>query len=364
MNSDEFLATRCHRTEDPTSFPTNVLPSRYVAIMNSLSRGPWIDLHAHPGRCFLEGNTPESPWRALLGDSVCGEVLKNVPTPPFAAISVSSVSDLAVLGVTPDGGLAAVRPFEEGEAYRDHRRQVDGVVSMLATERIALARCAADLTRAHESGELVAILSCEGADFAESLFDSVFELRDLGVRIVTLVHYRANAFADPQTEPERHGGLSDDGRRLVHALNHQNILIDLAHATLATTRDVLEISTAPIVISHTHLQPRNADHARLISREHARIVADAGGLIGAWPSGLTSTTLDDFVSEVLRLVDTVGVEHVAVGTDMDANYRPVLDHYDQFGDVNDRLVARGLHQHEVERILGTNVLELFRAVCG
>lgn len=332
--------------------------------MSSSRPGPWIDLHAHPGRCFLEGTTPGSPWHELLGESRCADVLGNAPAPPFAAISVSSVSDLAVLGVTPDGGLAAVRPFDEGEAYRDHRRQVDGIVSMLATEGIALAHCAADITRAHEVGDLVAILSCEGADFAESHFDSVFELHELGVRIVTLVHYRANAFGDLQTEPEMHGGLSDDGRRLVHALNDQNILIDLAHATLATTRDVLEISTAPIVISHTHLQPRDADHARLISREHARIVADAGGLVGAWPSGVTSTTLDDFVNEVLRLVDTVGVEHVAVGTDMDANYRPVLDHYDQFGDLSDRLVASGLRHHDVERILGTNVLELFRAVCG
>jgi membrane dipeptidase len=94
------------------------------------------------------------------------------------------------------------------------------------------------------------------------------------------------------------------------------------------------------------------------------VVSDAGGLIGAWPSGVVSETLDDFIDEVVRLVDLVGVEHVAIGTDLDANFRPVLTHYGQFDDLEDGLAARGFIADDIDRILGTNAVDLIGIVCG
>jgi len=68
----------------------------------------------------------------------------------------------------------------------------------------------------------------------------------------------------------------------------------------------------------------------LLSAEHATAVAEAGGLVGAWPSGVTSATLGDFVDEIVRLVDLLGADHVAIESDLDANYRPVVAEHGQF----------------------------------
>ena len=109
---------------------------------------------------------------------------------------------------------------------------------------------------------------------------------------------------------------------------------------------------------------RCASLARLLSPAHARAVAHAGGLIGAWPSGVTSTTLADFADEIARLADLVGPGHVAVGTDMDANYRPVLTSYADFAALPGLLASRGLSDAETDQILGTNALALLRTVAG
>ena len=93
-------------------------------------------------------------------------------------------------------------------------------------------------------------------------------------------------------------------------------------------------------------------------------VASAGGLVGAWPSGVTSTTLADFIDEIVRLVDVVGADHVAIGTDLDANYKPVVTEHGQFAAIAEQLGDRGLSEAGVDGILGGNVVELYRQVSG
>jgi membrane dipeptidase len=179
-----------------------------------------------------------------------------------------------------------------------------------------------------------------------------------------LVHYRVNAIGDVQTEEPVHGGLTAFGREVVAECNRLGVVIDCAHATFETTVGVLEASRRPVMVSHSHLDHSDRHHPRLLSTAHARAVADAGGLIGAWPSGVTSATLADFADEIARLADLVGPGHVAVGTDMDANYRPVLTSYAEFASLPGLLADRGLSDAEVDQILGTNALGLLRAVAG
>ena len=119
-----------------------------------------------------------------------------------------------------------------------------------------------------------------------------------------------------------------------------------------------------VIISHSHLDHTSRHHPRLLSRDHALAVAAAGGLIGAWPSGVTSESLADFADEVVRLADLVGIEHVAIGTDMDANYRPVLRTYSDFAALPELLTDRGLGEAQVDQILGLNFLALLRTATG
>jgi membrane dipeptidase len=328
------------------------------------AHGPWIDVHAHPGRCFLAGAPAGDPLAARLGGDTTAAALRAARRAGLTAVSFATVADLVVLGPTADGGLHAARPFAPGEAWADHQRQLAGLAALAEREGTPIARSAADLERAHAAGETVILLTCEGGDFLEGDPARLAVVHAQGASSLTLVHYRVNELGDIQTEAPVHGGLTGAGREVVRECNRLGIVVDCAHATFATTLDVLEVSAAPVMVSHSHLDHLDRPHPRLLSEAHARAVAAAGGLVGAWPSGVTSATLDDFVDEIVRLVEVIGVDHVAIGTDLDANYRPVLTAHDQLGTVAERLAARGCTADEVDRVLGANVVDLYRTAGG
>jgi membrane dipeptidase len=277
-------------------------------------------------------------------------------------VSFATVADLRVLAPTPDGGLRAGRPFAPGEALADHQRQLVSIRAAVEDAGMPVAMTADDLERAHATGDTAVLLTCEGGDFLEGRLDRLAAAHALGMSSLTLVHYRVNELGDIQTEVPMHDGLTAFGRDVVRECNRLGVVVDCAHATFATTLGVLEASDAPVMISHSHLDHSDRSHPRLLSEAHAAAMADAGGLIGAWPAGVTSETLDDYVDEILRLVDLVGVDHVAIGTDLDANYRPVVTTHDEIATVAAHLGSRGLTAVETDKVLGGNVVKLLRAV--
>lgn len=326
--------------------------------------GPWVDLHAHPGRFFLEGLTAEQRAGAFADDPAVDDVLAEAQTAGMAAVPLATVSDYPVLGWEGPGRLAATRELTASEARADHERQLAAAHAVATRLDLPLMDTAADIERAHEQGRTCMVLTCEGADFAEADLGLIGDAQAAGVRSITLVHYRQNAFGDMQTAPAKHRGLSPAGRELVREMNRLGLLIDVAHASFDTTRAVIEESTRPVMLSHSHLAGGRREHPRLLRAGHAAAVAESGGVIGAWPSGFASDTFDDFVDEIIRLVDTVGVGHVGIGTDMDANYRPVLTSYRQFARIGTGLAERGLSGAEIDQVLGGNAVRLFRTVCG
>jgi len=180
--------------------------------------------------------------------------------------------------------------------------------------------------------------------------------------VLTLVHYRVGDIGDVQTEKPVHAGLSRFGREVVAECNRLGIVVDCAHASFATTMAVLEASSQPVIISHGQLGYPATSHPRLMTARHAAAVAEAGGLVGAWPCGITSRTLADFGTEILRLAEAAGPDHVALGTDLDGNYRPVLTSYDQLDDLTGLLHHRGLPTPRAHQILGGNAMELLGRV--
>src|SRR5580658_6833729 len=325
---------------------------------------PWIDVHAHPGRCFLAGLDAGDPLVGMLGGPDVAAALSAARDAGLAAVTLSTVADLRVLGPDPVRGLRAVRPFEPGEAYADHRRQLAGIGQILAGFGVEVAVTPAVIESAWASGQIAVLLGCEGGDFLEDRLEALTEARSLGASSLTLVHYRVNQIGDVQTEDPVHGGLTHFGRQVVAECNRLGVIIDCAHATFETTADVLTNSSQPVMVSHSHLDHADRHHPRLLSSQHARAVASAGGLIGAWPAGVTSASLAEFADEVIRLIDLVGVGHVAIGTDLDANYRPVLTSYADFARLPDLLAARGATAADTDLILGANALALLRRVAG
>jgi membrane dipeptidase len=332
--------------------------------MTEQSHGPWVDVHAHPGRCFLGGLEPSSPFVAMLGGDESRARVQSSLAREVSVVNAATVADLAVLGVRPDGGLFASREFEPGEAADDHDRQLKALSSLLSESDVCAVLEPGDISAASAGAKPGVFISCEGADFLDGHLDGLAGAYADGARSVTLVHYRVNELGDIQTEDSVHGGLTDFGREVVREMNRVGMIVDLAHATFDATVNALEESDSPMMISDSHLAGPAADHPRLLSEQHAPVVAEAGGLIGDWPAGIALETLDDYCEEICRLVDVVGMHRVAIGTDLDANFRPVLTSYEQLPEVAESLGDRGMSAGEVDQILGGNFIDLFTTVAN
>jgi membrane dipeptidase len=316
-----------------------------------------IDLHSHAGRCFLAGLPAGHSAVAAMGAAAVADAIRAARGAGMTALVLAAVADFAVLRPDPATGLRAHRDFRVGEAYADTQRQLAGIRRAVAEAGAEVATSAADLNRSIGDGRTAVLLGCEGGDFLEGDLGRLEEARAAGLTVLTLVHYRVSDIGDVQTEKPVHDGLSRFGREVVGECNRLGIVVDCAHASFATTMAVLEASSQPVIISHGQLGYSATTHPRLMTAQHAAAVAEAGGLVGAWPCGITSRSLADFGTEIIRLAEAAGPDHVAFGTDLDGNYRPVLTSYDQIDDLTGLLRDRGLPTPRVQQILGGNAME-------
>lgn len=328
-----------------------------------LARNPSIDLHCHPGMFFFQGMTPEDPAvREMSAAGVFAErAVADMAAGQLSVGLFATVADLTLIGAN-EKGLYARREFKPGEAYADHQRQLAILQAMVDSGWVAPVRSVADIEAARRSGIVGAIFACEGGDFLEGRPERVAEAWQSGVRSIQLVHYHINALGDIQTESPRHGGLTAAGRAVVDAMNRLGMLVDMAHATFATTRDAAEISTQPIMVSHSYVSDGTVQHPRLLSEGHALLVAATGGLIGAWPTGIGNPDFPSYIDRLFRLVDLVGIDHVGLGTDMDANFRPVWNNYRQLPQLPVALKRGGMSDEEIAKVLGGNFLRVFDLV--
>ncbi len=323
--------------------------------LNLLETQPSFDLHCHPGLFFTKG-LPRYPGPEAVARKV-DEMLTGRLWGGFFAF----VSDMKIL--QRDGGrLRASRSFEPGEAWAEYERQIVTVKELSEVVPVGLATQANELEAIPSQGRVAAFVACEGGDCLEGQVGRLERLYADGVRSLQLVHYAQNELGDLQTEDPVHGGLSQVGREAVQEMNRLGIVIDLAHASFATTRDVAELSDAPIIISHSALKHGAKQHPRLLDPDHADVIAATGGVIGMWPLGYANDTFAEFVDNTLQLVDLVGIDHVGLGTDMGSNYRSVLGNYQQLPDWTAALLANGLSESDVSRLVGGNAHRVLREV--
>ena len=323
-----------------------------------LDRHPSVDIHAHPGRFFLR-DIPRTDTSDRLGAPAEAQALSDMAAGKVTAALFNCVSDASLLGFTPAGGLAPVRDFRPGEAWSEYQRQIALLKALVAKGDVARALNRADVDKALKSHKTAAVFAVEGGDFLEDRMDRVHQAHADGVRAITIVHYHPNQIGDPQTEPPRTPGLTATGKRIVREMNKAGIVVDLAHASFGVTKVAVAVSDRPMMISHTNLKRADLDHPRLVSVEHARLVTRHGGVVGSVPSGIGQATVGDWIASILRLIDAVGVDHVAIGTDMDANYKPVFTDYGDWGVIPAALLARGLSEAETAKVMGGNFLRIF-----
>jgi membrane dipeptidase len=183
-----------------------------------------------------------------------------------------------------------------------------------------------ELQAAHDHGQPTIVQTVEGSQFIEGHLERVEEVYKRGVRDLQLLHERddmVSPLGDVITSPAHLGGLTAFGAKVVKECNRLGIVVDLAHATPETVLGALKVATQPILVSHTGLDSRTGSNPRmaeimkphLISKEHAKVVADAGGVIGVWTKLADSPK--EFVENIKAMVDAVGIDHVGIGTDTD-----------------------------------------------
>ncbi|QHJ01601.1 peptidase M19 [Xylophilus rhododendri] len=237
--------------------------------------------------------------------------------------------------------------------------------ALIAHEGLLVASDAAALRAARRAGPTV-IVSSEGADFLEGDIDRLEQAwREHRLRHLQLTHYRPNELGDIQTEAPVHGGLTDFGAEVVRRCNRLGLVVDVAHGTFELVRRAAAVSSKPLVLSHTSLSQRAGPRSRQVTPEHARLVADTGGVVGVWPSAGVFSSIQAMAEGVARMADAIGIEHVGLGSDMLGFISPpVLQSYRQLPELRAALRQAGLSAGDVTKVMGGNYLRVFTAAVG
>jgi membrane dipeptidase len=314
-----------------------------------------IDIHAHP-----EEDADRTARTADLAPA------------GMSAACYAAVGDTVWSRGKPD-------PRTEYDAVRDRlRRWLDGPV---ARGEVGLVRAAADIP-GPGAARPGAILAIEGGDPLEGRVERVDEFHKLGVRVITLIHYRNNALGDvmyarqnsPDPGPYRHG-LSPAGRAVVARMEDLGMLVDVAHASAETLRDVLAVARKPVVDSHTGpCRRESAGDAAGCSRartwEEMERVAEAGGVVCSWSMGKSSGGVLDFAGwarDILEMRDRLGPQAVGLGTDSGGRLPAYVQGYRSWRDLRQlaaALLDAGMTRDDLAAFLGGNVLRVLQKCLG
>ncbi len=350
----------------PAPIGLEVTPQELAKARALLARHISVDAHAHPGRTFVDGaeNLSGLVWVYAKLGTFEARTLADMQAGGLSAAAFAAVSDFQALG-TAGEGLAAVRDFGPGEAWSSYQRQIGNLKALATRGLVFPIKTLADFQAAKAAAKVGAMWTVEGGDFLEGKPERVAVAYADGVRSITLLHYRNNELGDTITGTPVHGKITSAGIAVVKAMNAAGMLVDVAHASQATAMGAINASSKPVIASHVHVQTPKLSHPRFISLDLAKAVAQTGGgVLGAWPAGIGVVDLNGFVDRAFELVDHVGIDHVCLGTDMDANYKPVFDTYANLPLFVAGLLKRGMHEPEVAKLTGGNFLRVFARVQG
>jgi membrane dipeptidase len=270
-------------------------------------------------------------------------------------VAWSFVSDGKWIRMGPMGvdQVSAPRDGEVAAFFKESMAKLHGY---LADKQLPYVQTVADVDAALE-GQPFIVLAAEAADFLEGKLDMLEPAYGLGLRHLQLVHYMKSAVGDLQTAMPTYQGLSEFGLQVVKTCNRLGILVDLAHCTAEGVDQALDASSVPCIWSHSYIADTPGDwrQSAVISRRlglaQAKRIAAKGGAVGLWGMTRTVSSLDRYASELLRMADLIGPEHVMFGTDVDGLGSGAL--IDDFGDMRkvvEILLKRGVDENVVRRM--------------
>ena len=272
---------------------------------------------------------------------------------------------------------------------------------------LAAARTADDIIRIHTKGKIASLIGIEGGQAIENSLGTLRMFYTLGVRYMTLTHSGTTLWADAATDEPKHGGLTRFGEEVVREMNRLGMMVDISHVSDGTMDDVLRVSEAPVIFSHSSARAL-ADHRRNVPDSILTRLAKNGGvvMVNIYPGFINATAakqaanvLDkerefkamypndpdksakaftDFLStfktetgtlqEVADHVDHIrkvaGIDHVGIGADFGSltQHPAGLDDVSRYPYLTAELIRRGYTDSEVKKVLGLNILRVMREV--
>jgi len=235
-------------------------------------------------------------------------------------------------------------------------------------DRLQLVETRRDLDEVQRSGKIGVLLSIEGGECLEGSLTALRAFRRLGVRALGLTWNLRNDLGDGVGQAESRGGLTAFGRQVVHELNRLGMVVDVSHLSEAGFWDVLEVSSQPVIASHSNARAV-CDHPRNLTDAQIRALAQMGGVMGMnfCPEFVVSDgspTVEDVVRHIDHIVSLVGPDHVGMGSDFDGiDGTPVgLEDVSRMPAITEALLARGYDEDSVRKIMGGNFLRVFQQV--
>jgi membrane dipeptidase len=263
-------------------------------------------------------------------------------------------------------------------------------ISRLYTEAEQSKQCVVcrtydDIHRALGSRKISFLITMEGIEPLGDDLDLLRAFYEAGVREIGLTHVRTNAaghggiFAGSGSSPE---GLTPFGCDLVRECERLGIIIDLAHINPAGFKEIVDLTTKPLIVSHTNAR-RFYDVERNINDEQIKMIGQRHGVIGI-NSVLVSpnqneTTLDRYVDHIEYVADLIGIDCVGIGFDFfefiyrqwppekkdwlaekmtTPHFIPELTNHSQAKNLTRKLVERGFRDTDIEKILRRNWLRI------
>lgn len=298
-----------------------------------------------------------------------------------------------------------------GRGFDYANRQIDALMRIIADSPndITLTCTVDEIKRAVWDGRIAALIGIEGGHLIEERIDYLDSLHRRGARYLTLTWNNSLSWASSARDEVRfpgrlrHRGLTDFGRQIIKRMNELGMVVDLSHAGRQTFFDVLEVTSKPVLVSHSNAYALAA-HYRNLHDDQVRAIRDNGGVIcvnffSAFldpmfysrvnraysryvnaqdtvnrSSDAKYARLPDVAREEVRpplsvvidhidhLVEIAGIDHVGIGSDFDGiNSTPKgLDDCSDFPKITAALVERGYSEMDIRKILGENVLRVLR----
>lgn len=261
-------------------------------------------------------------------------------------------------------------------------KELDEVFNIVEahSNEVVLVTKTADALKAKEEGKIAIFLNFEGAEPVADQLGLLRMFYRMGVRAMGLTWNFRNEVADGGYEDHEGGRLSQFGVQVIKEMNRLGMLVDLAHLSFNAMSQAIAVSEQPVIHSHGGVNAINPTHPRALKDDMLEQIAAKGGLfcVTSVPQALApesnGATLARLLDAVDHCVELIGVDHVGLGADFDVyqshlpyaigEWTKDLEEADKWPSITAGLVERGYAEEDIRKIMGGNLLRLYRQVVG